>query len=382
MVSRQPREALQPEAATASVTIRESGVCFGDPRAWPSTAGGLRMRLHPKAFTRKEFTVSQPPSNPQKPTAETDSERLFPHFDGFRSTPVLGSSEEGITRRDPSVVLSMAGRYHVWYSKNVAGRVQDHSGFTASIYHAASEDGHRWEETGEALPKGESGAWDDCGVFTPTVYCHGGRIWMLYTAMPEAWKTAQATTKGTIGLAVAESPQGPWSKLGPVIRCSDDPAAFDSLRVDDACVVLRQGRIWVYYKGRQWDRSPAQTKMGLAIADRPEGPYVKQPQNPVLDSGHEVCVWPHGPGVAAMVCAVGPQGNTLQYSPDGLRFQRVCSTEPPKAPGPYRADLSPGAAPSAEGAGITWGLGMVEPRWPYLVRFECDLRCPPSLLSG
>jgi predicted GH43/DUF377 family glycosyl hydrolase len=298
----------------------------------------------------------------------------FPRFAGFRYSPAI-PLEEGVTRRDPSVVLSIDGRYHVWYSKNFAGRTVPEHGFTASIWHAVSEDGYTWTETGEALPKGAPGAWDACGVFTPTVYTHGGRIYMLYTAMPEEWETARQTTRGAIGLASADAPDGSWRRHGdPVIECSDDPEAFDSLRVDDACVLFREGAIWVYYKGRRMDRPPSQTKMGLAIAASPEGPYVKQPENPVLDSGHEVCNWPHGLGVAALACAVGPQGNTLQYSEDGRNFAKVADVVPPKAPGPFRADLGPGAPADAPGAGITWGVSMVEEACPYLVRFDCDLR--------
>ena len=307
---------------------------------------------------------------------------LFPNFEGFTiSEPVGLGYESGVTRRDPSVVLRIDGRYHVWYSRNVEGRQKAQTGFTASIFHAVSEDGRAWRETGEALPKGEPGRFDTCGVFTPTVFAWGGRLYMLYTAMPEQWLEAKQKTKGAIGLAVADSPDGPWQRRDePVVRCSDHAGDFDSLRVDDSCVILREGAIWLYYKGKDFNRPPSPTKMGLAIATDPEGPYVKQPENPVLDSGHEVCVWPHGAGVGCLVCNIGPQGNTLQYSADGRSFETVADTVPPKAPGPFRPDLSPDAGPDQPGDGITWGLAMTaEPDWPHLVRFDCDLRHPDAL---
>lgn len=111
--------------------------------------------------------------------------------------------------------------------------------------------------------------------------------------------------------------------------------------------------------------------MGLAVADAPEGPYVKHAANPILDGGHEVCVWPHGDGVATMLCNVGPEGNTLQYSDDGVRFRRVQSIVPPKAPGPYREDhFRDGAGP-----GIRWGVCMaIDGGRPYLLRFDCELQ--------
>ena len=304
---------------------------------------------------------------------------LFPNFDGFRIREVRGLGyESGITRRDPSVVLEANGHYHVWYSKNFEGRHNAVSGFTASVFHAISDDGVAWREVGEALPRGEPGRFDTCGVFTPTVFAWENRFYMLYTAMPESFLVDPKNTCGAIGLAVAGQPQGPWHRLDePVITCGDAPDLFDSLRVDDACVVLREGKVFLYYKGRAKDRPIGTTQMGLAIAEHPEGPYRKHADNPVLNSGHEVCVWPHGTGVACLVSDIGPQGNTLQYAGDGIHFERVLDTRPPKAPGPFRPDLGPGGG-SADGEGITWGLAMtVEQDWPHLIRFDADLRNSP-----
>jgi hypothetical protein len=133
------------------------------------------------------------------------------------------------------------------------------------------------------------------------------------------------------------------------------------------------GEYRLYYKGRQRGLAPNQTSMGLATASRPDGPYIRHPDNPVLDSGHEVCVWPHGPGLGCIVAPCGPQGSTLQYSADGLSFRRVRAIEPPRAPGPYREDRwQEGSAP-----GVSWGLCLdLTSPWPCLQRFDADLRTP------
>ena len=47
------------------------------------------------------------------------------------------------------------------------------------------------------------------------------------------------------------------------------------MRVDDACVVKKDKKYWLYYTGRQLNKSPNETKMGLAISRFPEGPYKK-----------------------------------------------------------------------------------------------------------
>jgi hypothetical protein len=222
---------------------------------------------------------------------------------------------------------------------------------------------------------GTKGAFDEHAVFTPTILVAGSAYYLFYTAVPEPFTNDGGGPNGTktaIGIATADSPNGPWRRRpDPVLRPSSDPEWFDSMRVDDACLIVRGGEYWMYYKGRQMDRTPRETKMGLAIAPTPTGPYIKHSGNPVLDSGHEVCVWPHGKGVGCMICNVGPQGNTLQYSPDGIHFHKVIDAVPPQAPGPFRTD----AFLDGAGPGVTWGIAMQQhPQWPYLVRFDCDLR--------
>jgi hypothetical protein len=295
----------------------------------------------------------------------------FPHFDGFTYSTAI-PVEEGVTRRDPSPVIRVDEVYYVWYSRTM------HSvdGYSATVWYATSDDGHTWSEQGEALGAGGEGSFDQHAVFTPTILVASGLYYLFYTAVPEPFTNDDGGPGGTrtaIGVASAASPRGPWTRVEdhPILRPSDDPEQFDSMRVDDSCLVVREGGYWMYYKGRQHNRTPSETRMGLAIADSPAGPYRKCDGNPVLDSGHEVCVWPHASGVGCLVASVGPQGNTLQYSDDGLHFHKIADTDPPKAPGPCRDDdFTEGRAP-----GVSWGVSMVHHRqWPYLVRFDCRLQ--------
>jgi len=284
--------------------------------------------------------------------------------------------EAGVSRRDPSPVLRVGSLYHVWYSKSTA----DPSGYAAGVFHATSGDGREWAEVGEAIPKGPEGAWDAHGVFTPTTLIAEGRYWLYYTAVPDPFDSDDGGPNATptaIGVAVADTPDGPWRKFegNPILRPGAE-GEWDSMRVDDACLIVRGGRYWLYYKGRELRLAPAQTKMGLAVADAPVGPFVKHPANPLIHSGHEVCVWCHREGVAALVAPAGPQGGTVQYSTDGIHFTPRAKVRPPSAPGPFRTD---GYADTPYGAGITWGLCQNHSRgWPFLQRFDCDLTAPPA----
>ena len=300
----------------------------------------------------------------------------FAGFGGFSYRPAL-PYEAGVSRRDPSPVVRAGGRYHVWYSRST----HDASGYRATIWHATSADGLRWEERGEALGRGRQGAFDEHAVFTPTVMLAEGRWWLFYTAVPEPFDNAGGGPAGTgtrIGAVSAAAPDGPWERVGadPVLEPGTDAECFDSHRVDDSCLVRLRGEYRLYYKGRQRGLAPNQTRMGLAIASRPEGPYTRYQGNPVLDSGHEVCVWPHGPGLGCIVAPCGPQGSTLQYSDDGLRFRRVRAIEAPRAPGPCREDRWQ----EGNGPGISWGLCQnTATPWPCLLRFDTDLRAPSDV---
>ena len=290
----------------------------------------------------------------------------------FRYRTAIGP-EPGATRRDASPVIHAGELHYVWYSK----ATRDPTGYYATVWYATSPDGLTWTEQGEAIPTGPDDAWDANGVFTPTTLIAEGKYWLYYTAVPKPFTNDDGgpnSTPTAIGAAWAESPDGPWTKLAhnPLLR--PGPAGqFDSHRVDDACMIVRGGKYRLYYKGREAGLSPAETKMGLAVADSPAGPFVKHAGNPVLGSGHEVCVWPHGRGIAALVAPCGPEGSTIQYSEDGISFVRKARVAPPMAPGPYRTD----AYQDVDfGEGITWGIchDQQPGQRPYLQRFDCDLR--------
>jgi predicted GH43/DUF377 family glycosyl hydrolase len=275
-----------------------------------------------------------------------------------------------VMRRDPSDIILSGGRYYIWYTK---GRVAH--GYDSTIWYATSADGLAWEEQGEALPRGPEGAWDAQSVFTPNILVAQNRYWLFYTAVPKPFiNGGNRVTKTAIGVAVSDAPDGPWTKLdtNPILRPSDDPARFDSMRVDDTVLLVRGGRYWLYYKGRQWDRSWQETKLGVAIADQPQGPYVKYEKNPVVPAGHEVMVWPVGDSVMAMI-NIGPKpfGQSLQQAPDGVTFTKVQDLDRvPHAAGFY---LPEAHTDSGKGRPPEWGLEIIEAPGclPTLGRFNC-----------
>lgn len=319
----------------------------------------------------------------------TGSGRDSEFYTEFSYSAAVGLGyQEGVTRRDPSDVIKVGASYYVWYTKTSRG----YSGYDATIWYASSPDGRRWTEEAEAIKRGQAGSWDAQSVFTPNILVAEGRYYLFYTAIS---KPKDDRFRTAIGAAVSDSPDGPWKRFegNPVLRTSrgrwvgdsgtkaGPDAAWDSHVVDDACLIVRDGKYWLYYKGRQMGLSPAQTKMGLAIADSPTGPYIKHKANPLIKSGHEVLVWPYRQGVVALIGPTGPRGNTIRYAPDGLDFSvKSRIKNPPKAPGAYRPDAFDN---TTNGQGITWGISMgTKNRRPYLVRFDCALGVKKLTATG
>lgn len=288
----------------------------------------------------------------------------------FADLPGLEPSAT-VMRRDPSDILKVRDRYYVWYTKGPVFH-----GYDATIWYATSADGRAWTERGEALARGGPGTWDEQSVFTPNILEASGRFWLFFTGVPQPFfNEGNRVTKSAIGIAVSDTPDGPWVKLpgNPALRCSEDPRDFDSMRVDDARLLVRDSTYWLYYKGRQWNNTPGFTKLGLAIAERPGGPYVKFAGNPVIPAGHEVLVWPSGRDVIAMI-NIGPPGlrRTLQRARDGLHFSRMAELpRVPLAAGAYRPEAFTG---SDRGLMIEWGICIGERpgMLPFLQRFDCD----------
>ncbi len=291
----------------------------------------------------------------------------------FTHSAVEGiGAEAGVMRRDPSDIIKVGDLYYVWYSK---GKISP--GYDATVWYATSQDGHTWTEKGEALAKGKSGSWEGASVFTPNILVAEGRYWLFYTGTSKEYGRG-FNPDSKIGIAVSDSPDGPWERLAtnPALKNSDTRDDFDSHLVDDACLIAREGKYWFYYKGRQLGKSPTQTQMGLAIADHPQGPYVKHKSNPVIPGNHEVLVWPQGPGVAAMIGTTGPKEitNSILYADDGIHFAKTHDViNGPVAAGAYRPEAF---TESGNGELPMWGVEIGSAnenkngRLPFIKRFD------------
>lgn len=178
-----------------------------------------------------------------------------------------------------------------------------------------------------------------------------------------------------MGIAVADDPDGPWKKFGrnPVFSPVEGDN-WENLLVDDAHVISRGGKYWLYYRGGHRTVKPRDTKWGLAIRDTPTGPFVRHQANPFI-GGHTVCIWPHREGIAALIDTAGPESHSVQWSADGIHFNRAAKLKRVHTGcEPYDPDAF---ANTRYGRGIAWGVAQNgEEGTLCIVRFDVDLEVP------
>lgn len=127
--------------------------------------------------------------------------------------------------------------------------------------------------------------WDRFGPHNPEIRFFEGKYVLLYVANPD-FRQPPHPLNQSIGMAVADSPAGPWRKVGKdgmILTASTDPAHFTHGRQVVNPTLLRVGgRYHLYFK--TGGPVPGSTVFGLAVSERLEGPYVMKVQ-PVTSEG-------------------------------------------------------------------------------------------------
>ena len=120
--------------------------------------------------------------------------------------------------------------------------------------------------------------WDRHAPCNPLIKRVDGKYVLLYIANPVGMTKGKGAhvPSQRIGMALADSPNGPWKKMGDnglILRPSDDPRHW-TYRAGNgvnnpAFLKAPDGRYFLYFKS-------ARAMMGLAIAEKLGGPYIHQ----------------------------------------------------------------------------------------------------------
>lgn len=193
-----------------------------------------------------------------------------------------------------SVIKGEDGKYHMY-----ASRWPNTTGFgpywltNSEIVHAVSDTAAGpYKFSDVALPPRGAQFWDGQMTHNPAIRKYGDTYLLYYTGTTYQGERPSATNPVTdgspleseahrqerIGLATSKSPFGPWKRLDkPILDVR--PNSWEQYLVSNAApVVMKDGRVLLYYKGVEKLRVHA---IGLAIADRFDGEYKRISDQPL-----------------------------------------------------------------------------------------------------
>jgi hypothetical protein len=194
-----------------------------------------------------------------------------------------------------SCVKGEDGRYHLFASrwrKELGFGV--HWLFNCEIVRAASpvpEGPYRFEEV--VLGRRDRGFFDGMNQHNPHIQYWNGTYYLYYMGTTYGGPIpgpgdAVSSERGTevwnnkrIGLATSQSVFGPWER-------SDEPILLPRLgqwdgtvTTNPAVAILADGRTYMIYKSREYSGSTLQ--LGVAVAERPSGPFERLSDHPILN---------------------------------------------------------------------------------------------------
>ncbi len=354
----------------------------------------------PAAAQTGAFPYKLPEKKPNRPLSVA-MERLYNDYSAptpeanelysaFKFTKLEGfdyhNGDGTISRRDPSKIIRVNGKYYVWYTRRntpapPSGAAQATDTIPSAdwdlseIWYATSKDGFRWEEQGVAVPRPPKPYAGWRSVSTADILVWKGKYYLYYQGFLEV--SGKRGDDCPVTASVADSPDGPWRPSNKIVIPNGAPGEWDQFSIHDPYPLVYHGKIYLYYKSDMNGAPRLIRAQGLAIADDPLGPFTKHALNPVINSGHETTLFPFKGGIAALVIHNGIEHNTIQFAPDGLAFKiAAVSSLMPVAAGPYVPDAF---TDTRDGRGITWGLshitnvGTRETQHSILARFDCDL---------
>jgi hypothetical protein len=187
-----------------------------------------------------------------------------------------------------SMIEGQEGKYHLFYS-----RWPKEFGHNAWLTH--SEVAHAiadnpmgpYKHVDVALPARGAEYWDGLDTHNPTVHKFNGKYYIYYMGNTGDGKVTKKfnfshRNKQRIGVAVADSPNGPWKRFDtPLIDVSPNDDAWDALMASNPSILQKKdGSFLMVYKAVAKKKplpGGGPVVHLVATSDSPTGPFKKHP---------------------------------------------------------------------------------------------------------
>lgn len=272
---------------------------------------------------------------------------LFHHLGQAPRTPAFES--EGYWVWGSSVVKGEDGKYHMFVSR-FPKSLPFHPGWmiASEIVHATSdtpEGPYKFSDI--TLPARGAQYWDGRSTHNPRILKYKNKYYLIYMGsthpfanptyeqltLDSPWCTIGRSNK-RIGLAVADSPYGPWKRFDePILKTK--PNTFYSFLVSNPSPIIQEdGSVMMIFKGRTYigDNKFSDMALGMAYAPSIEGPYkVLNDDQPIFQvngqgEAEDPFLWKDNKGYHAIFKDhvskfTGEQGGgVMAHSKDGIRW--------------------------------------------------------------
>ncbi len=186
-----------------------------------------------------------------------------------------------------SPIMGDDGKVHVFFSRWKAEKKMSGWINGSEIVHAVANTPEEPFTVLATVLQPRPGYFDATTCHNPLIKKVDGKYLLFYMGN----SNGKTNTK-RIGLVSADSLYGPWKRQDePLLLPGNEGAWDDHCSTNPAFIKHPNGQYWLYYKS--WNTKEYETsthplirgnrKYGLAIAEQPEGPYIKYSGNPVID---------------------------------------------------------------------------------------------------
>lgn len=219
---------------------------------------------------------------------QNSTNELFHDFGKAPRTPAFES--EGYWVWGSSVVKDETGKYHMFVSR-FPKTLPFHPGWmvASEIVHATSDTPQGpYQFCDVALPARGAQYWDGRSTHNPRILKHNHKYYLIYMGsthpfadpaydeltLSSAWCTVARSNK-RIGLAIADSPYGPWKRLDEPILKTKPNTFYSYLTSNPSPIIQEDGSVMMIFKGRAHTENGkfSDMSLGIAYASAIEGPY-------------------------------------------------------------------------------------------------------------
>ncbi|WP_419715543.1 glycoside hydrolase family protein [Bacteroides acidifaciens] len=197
---------------------------------------------------------------------------------------------EGYWSWGSSVIKGEDGKYHMFVSR-FPKSLPFHPGWmiASEIVHAVSdipEGPYQFSDI--ALPARGAQYWDGRSTHNPRILKYKNKYYLIYMGsthpfgeptydeltLSSPWCIVGRVNK-RIGLAVADSPYGPWKRFDEPILKTKANTFYSYLASNPSPIIQEDGSVMMIFKGRAHTENGKYSDMALGIAYAPniEGPY-------------------------------------------------------------------------------------------------------------